>query len=208
MENVHDLMETPKDYDELKNLLQKYFKSLDKSLVAFTELKEVSAQNVTSLSNFCEQLDCCRKAKLESSPLKLFDGHRENLINKITASIQDELDSLHETMKEFKSSCNNLQSRSVNIWNKVSQLDIDNKQVVRASPLIPSINDMLMWVDESTSAFRQECIKSEIMLDRIEMNDLQKIEDVKNHWLNLNVLKIQSILGYVQFFIPSKPSEK
>ncbi|XP_042362812.1 uncharacterized protein C1orf109 homolog [Plectropomus leopardus] len=191
----------------LHQALRKSFQSLENNQKVWTSVLAECSPLMASLGNLAEQLRALSNVQISNTPLRDFPDLEERLRFKLSLAMDTVLGKLNEKMSS-------LQSVKDSISNQVSavfQLYEQNKDsldllaVTERSAVVPSVSDMLEWLQDAERHYRQQFLRRKTLLQTLRADHLSPLESAPKRWKSLESPsaeeRITDTLCKVSFFI-------
>ncbi|KAM3933455.1 AFG2-interacting ribosome maturation factor [Leptodactylus fuscus] len=142
---------------------------------------------VSSLSNLAEQLQSCQKVAFSKTPLSSFTDLQDRLKFKLEEAVALALEKLNEKMCVLQRVRDSV-SHQVGAILYVYEVNADRlnlEATLERTPHIPSIADMLEWLQDTEKYYRNQYLQRKLLLN-VQSNRLSEMKNLNNSWQILN----------------------
>ncbi|XP_057684552.1 AFG2-interacting ribosome maturation factor [Corythoichthys intestinalis] len=190
--------------------LRKSFQNLENNQKTWASVLAECTPLMASLENLAEQSRALSNIQLSDTPLKDFPEVEDLLRFKLSQAMDTVLCKLHQNMASFQSlrdSISNQVSTVVQLYEQ--NLDsLDLATVTERSAVIPSVVDMLEWLQDAERHYRQQFMRRKILLHALSSDNLKILGSATTKWKDLENPRaedqITDALCKVSFFMESK----
>ncbi|XP_077405417.1 AFG2-interacting ribosome maturation factor [Vanacampus margaritifer] len=193
----------------IHQVLRKSFHSLESNQKIWMSVSEDCIPLMVSLENLAEQSRALSNVHIPNTPLKDFPEVEELLRYKLSQAMDTVLCQLHENMASLQSlrdSLTNQVSTVIQLYEQNTE-SLDLATVTEHSGAIPSIVDMLEWLQDAERHYRQQFMRRKTLLHALSSGDLNILGSATKRWKDLDSRnaedQITDTLCKVSFFMES-----
>ncbi|XP_061839143.1 AFG2-interacting ribosome maturation factor [Nerophis lumbriciformis] len=193
----------------LHQVLRRSFRSLESSRQVWASVLAECAPLVSSLENLTEQARALSHVHISDTPLKDIPDLEELLRFKLLQAMDTVLCQLHEKMASLQSvrdAISNHVSTVVQLYEQNAD-SLDLVTVTQRSAVIPSVADMLEWLQDAGRHYQQQFLRRKTLLHMLSTDDLSLLESSTKRWKEMDAPNqedhIQDTLCKVSFFMES-----
>ncbi|KAG5264941.1 hypothetical protein AALO_G00259690 [Alosa alosa] len=164
--------------------LKQCFQTLETNRKAWNLVWTECTPLINSLGNLGEQLIAMDNVQLDVTPLKRFPDLQERLrikllqaVDVVLGKLADKLDELQRLLKTM-----NNQVSTVFQFYEQNTATLDLATCTLRSSTSPSIADMLEWLQDASSYYRQQFLRRKYLLQVLKPDDLSLLQDVPKRW--------------------------
>lgn len=165
---------------------------------------------MVSLGNLAEQSRALSNVQISNTPLRDFPELEERLRFKLLEATDTVLTKLNEKMSSLQSvkdSISNQVSSVLQLYEQNSD-SLDLPTLTERSAIVPSVSDMLGWLQDAERHYRQQFLKRKTLLLTLRGDDLSMLEAAPKRWKSMESPtaedQITDIICKVSFFMESQ----
>ncbi|XP_019738841.1 AFG2-interacting ribosome maturation factor [Hippocampus comes] len=189
--------------------LRRSFHSLENNQKLWKSVLAECIPLMASLENLAEQSRALSNVQISNTPLKDFPEVEELLRFKLSQAMDTVLCKLHENMASLQSlrdSLTNQVSTVVQLYEQNTDT-LDLVTVTERSATIPSVVDMLEWLQDAERHYRQQFVRRKTLLHALSSGNLNFLATATKKWKELDTPgaedQITDTLCKVSFFVES-----
>ncbi|XP_054620505.1 ribosome biogenesis protein C1orf109 homolog [Dunckerocampus dactyliophorus] len=193
----------------LHQALRRGFCSLESNQQLWTSVLADCVPLVSSLENLTEQSRALSNVQISNTPLKDFPDLEELLRFKILQAMDTVLCKLHEKMASLQSvrdAISNQVSTVVQLYEQNAD-SLDLPTVTERSAAIPSVVDMLEWLQDAERHYQRQFLRRKTLLHTLSTDNLSLVESSTKKWKDMDTPSaedhITDTLCKVFFFMES-----
>ncbi|KAM9838861.1 AFG2-interacting ribosome maturation factor [Aulostomus maculatus] len=162
-----------------------------------------------SLGNLAEQLRALSNVQISNTPLRDFPDLEEKLRFKLLHAADTVLGKLNEKMTFLQSVRDAVSNQVAGVIQLYEQNkdSLDLLTVIERSATIPSVADMLEWLQDADRHYRQQFLRRKTLMQTLRGDDLSLLESAPKRWKSLETAgaddHITDALCKVSFFMVS-----
>lgn len=194
----------------LLQALKKCFETLENNHKVWTSALVACIPLVGSLGNLAEQLRALSNVQISNTPLRDFPDLEDRLRFKLIQATDTVLGKLNDRMSSLQSVRDAISNQVSSVLQLYEQ-NTDNlnlSAVTERSAIIPSVADMLEWLQDAERHYRQQYLKRKTLLLTLRADDLSLMESSPKRWKSLDSPsseeQITDALYKVGFFMESQ----
>nr|XP_046274351.1 uncharacterized protein C1orf109 homolog isoform X2 [Scatophagus argus] len=171
----------------LHQALRKGFQSLENIQKVWSSVLAECSPLLGSLGNLAEQSRALSNVQLSDTPLRVFPDLEERLRFKLLQAMDTVLGKLNEKMSSLQS-CRDSISNQVSAVLQLYEHNRDSLDVLTVterSTTIPSLSDMLEWLQDAERHYRQQFLRRKTLLQTLRPDDLSLLESAPTRWKSL-----------------------
>lgn len=163
-----------------------------------------------SLGNLAEQSQALSNVQLANTPLRDFPDLEERLRFKLLQATDTVLLNLNEKMSSLQSVRDAISNQVSAVFQLYEQHtdSLDLLIVTERSASVPSLSDMLEWLQDAERHYRQQFLRRKTLLQTLRADDLSLLESAPKRWKSLESPSaddcITDTLCKVSFFMESQ----
>ncbi|XP_051927610.1 ribosome biogenesis protein C1orf109 homolog [Hippocampus zosterae] len=189
--------------------LRRSFHSLENNQKLWKSVLAECIPLMASLENLAEQSQALSNVQISNTPLKDFPEVEELLRFKLSQAMDTVLCKLHENMASLQSlrdSLTNQVSTVVQLYEQNTDT-LDLVTVTKHSGTVPSVVDMLEWLQDAERHYRQQFVRRKTQLHALSSGNLNILATATKKWKELDTPgaedQISDTLCKVSFFVES-----
>nr|XP_033492198.1 uncharacterized protein C1orf109 homolog [Epinephelus lanceolatus] len=200
-------MSKPAPLLSLHQALRKSFQSLENNQKVWTSVLAECSPLMVSLGNLAEQSRALSNVQISNTPLRDFPDLEERLRFKLSQATDTVLGKLNEKMCSLQSVRDSISNQVSGVFQLYEQNadSLDLLTVTERSATIPSVSDMLEWLQDAERHYRQQFLRRKTLLQTLRPDHLSLLESAPKRWKSLESPStedhITDILCKVSFFI-------
>ncbi|XP_061123152.1 AFG2-interacting ribosome maturation factor [Syngnathus typhle] len=193
----------------IHQVLRKSFHNLENHQKMWTSVLAECIPLMASLENLAEQSRALSNIQISNTPLKDFPEVEELLRFKLLQAMDTLLCKLHENMASLHSLRDSLTNQVLTVVQLYEQNtdSLDLVTVTERSAIIPSVVDMLEWLQDAERHYRRQFIRRKTLLHTLSSGNLDFLGSSTKRWKDLDSPteedRITDTLCKVSFFIGS-----
>uniref|UniRef100_A0A3Q2QR84 AFG2 interacting ribosome maturation factor n=1 Tax=Fundulus heteroclitus TaxID=8078 RepID=A0A3Q2QR84_FUNHE len=193
----------------LQGALRRSFVALHSQRAVWRSVLEECDPLMESLGNLGEQMRALSRVRVSDTPLRVFPELQERLQVQL-------LQAADLLLQRLRSRMSHLQSVRDAISNQVSAVlqlyedaadSLDLAAVTQRCSVIPSLADMLAWLQDAERFYKQQFLQRKTLLQTLRLDDLSQLESVFKRWKILespdSEQEITDALCRLSFFMES-----
>ncbi|XP_077447011.1 AFG2-interacting ribosome maturation factor [Stigmatopora argus] len=190
--------------------LRKSFHDLENNRKTWGGVLAECTPLLASLENLAEQSRALSNIRISDTPLRDFPEVEDLLRFKLSQAMDTVLCKLHQNMASLQSlrdSISNQVSIVVHLYEQ-NQDSLDLATLTERSAIVPSVVDMLEWLQDSERHYRQQFMRRKMLLQTLSSDNLKILGSATKKWKDLETPRaedqITDTLCKVSFFTDSK----
>ncbi|XP_077363457.1 AFG2-interacting ribosome maturation factor [Festucalex cinctus] len=194
----------------IHQVLRKSFRNLESNQKIWRSVLEDCVPLMASLENLAEQSRALSNVHIPNTPLRDFPEVEELLRFKLSQAMDTVLCMLNENMASLQSlrdSLTNQVSTVIQLYEQNTE-SLDLAAVTERSGVIPSVVDMLEWLQDADRHYRQQLMRRKTLLRALSSGDLNLLVSSTKRWKDLDSPsaedQITDTLCRVSFFMESE----
>ncbi|KAJ8334792.1 hypothetical protein SKAU_G00404310 [Synaphobranchus kaupii] len=193
----------------LHQALKRSFHSLEQNQKVWNSVLEECGPLMGSLGNLAEQLLALHGVKIPSTPLARFSDLQDRLRFKLLLAVDTVLEKLAEKMCSLQSvrdAVGNQVTAAFQVYEQHADT-VDLVTCLQRAAAVPSIADMLEWLQDAEGYYRQQYLRRKALLQALKPNDLADLQSTPKRWEALATPEredsVSDTLLRVSFFMDS-----
>ncbi|MEQ2297062.1 hypothetical protein AMECASPLE_030853 [Ameca splendens] len=194
----------------LQGALRRSFMALQNQRAVWRSVLEECDPLMESLGNLGEQMRALSRVRVSDTPLRVFPDLQERLQFQLLQAADLLLQRLMDRMSRMQSirdSISNQVSAVLQLYEDTAD-SLDLAVVTERSSLIPSLADMLEWLQDAERYYRQQFLQRKTLLQTLRLDDLSQVECASKRWKTLessdSEQQITDTLCRLSFFMESQ----
>ncbi|KAJ0003640.1 hypothetical protein NQD34_008738 [Periophthalmus magnuspinnatus] len=194
----------------LHQALRKAFQCIENNQRTWRTVLDECGPLMVSLGNLAEQFVALSKVDLYKTPLKVFPDLEEKLRFKLHHATDTVMGKLHEKLSSLQSVRDSISSQVSSVFQIQEQLSqtLDISVLTERSATVPSVADMMQWLQDADRHYRQQFVKRKSLLLTLRPDDFSQMESAPDRWNSLESPntehRITDMLCKVSFFTESQ----
>nr|XP_057902496.1 ribosome biogenesis protein C1orf109 homolog isoform X2 [Doryrhamphus excisus] len=168
--------------------LKRSFRCVESNQQLWTKVVAECIPLVSSLENLTEQSRALSNVQISNTPLKDFPDVEELLRFKLLQAMDVVLCKLHEKMASLQSvrdAISNQVSTVVHLYEQNAD-GLDLPTVTERSDIIPSVADMLEWLQDAERHYQQQFLRRKTLLRTLSTDNLSLVESSAKRWKDMD----------------------
>ncbi|XP_061737585.1 AFG2-interacting ribosome maturation factor-like [Nerophis ophidion] len=193
----------------LHQVLRRSFRSVASSQEVWRSVLAECGPLLSSLDNLAEQTRALCGLHVSHTPLADIPDLEELLRFKLLQAMDTVLCQLYEKLASLQSvrdTISNQVTTAVQVYEQNAD-SLDLVTVTQRSAVIPSVADMLEWLQDAGRHYQQQFLRRKTLLHTLSTDDLSLLESSTKRWKEMDAPNqedhIQDILCKVSFFMES-----
>ncbi|XP_017294556.1 uncharacterized protein C1orf109 homolog [Kryptolebias marmoratus] len=194
----------------LREALRRSFVTLEKQRSVWRSVLAECSPLMDSLGNLAEQMSALSRVQLSDTPLRVFPELRERLRFKLLQAADSVLENMSCKMtglQAVRDAISNQVSAILQLYEQNSDA-LDLLAVTERSATVPSVADMLEWLQDAERFYRQQFLQRKALLQTLRLDDLPLLESAPRRWKSLESpssdQRIRDTLCKLSFFMESQ----
>lgn len=194
----------------LHQALRKSFQSLENNQRVWRSELAACGPLIESLGNLAEQSRALSNVQLANTPLRDFPDLEDRLRFKLLQATDTVLLKLNEKMSSLQSVRDAISNQVSAVFQLYEQNthSLDLLAVTERSAAVPSLSDMMAWLQDAERHYRQQFLRRKTLLQTLRADDLSLLESAPKRWKSLESPTaedcITDTLCKVSFFVESQ----
>ncbi|MEQ2241504.1 hypothetical protein ILYODFUR_025981 [Ilyodon furcidens] len=194
----------------LQGALRRSFMALQNQQAVWRSVLEECDPLMESLGNLGEQMRALSRVRVSDTPLRVFPDLQERLQFQLLQAADLLLQRLMDRMscmQSIRDSISHQVSAVLQLYEDAAD-SLDLAVVTKRSSLIPSLADMLEWLQDAERYYRQQFLQRKTLLQTLRLDDLSQVESASKRWKTLespdSEQQISDTLCRLSFFMESQ----
>ncbi|KAF7211514.1 AFG2-interacting ribosome maturation factor [Nothobranchius furzeri] len=171
--------------EPLQEALRRSFVSLEKQREVWRSVLEECSPLMEALGNLAEQMSALTRVQLLDTPLRVFPQLEELLRVKLLQAADTVLQRLGENMCRLQSIRDSISSQASALLQQYQQSSVDLTMLTERSATVPSLADMLQWIQDAERFYRQQFLQRKALLQTLRPDQLLLLESAPKRWKSL-----------------------
>uniref|UniRef100_A0A1A8QB86 Chromosome 1 open reading frame 109 n=1 Tax=Nothobranchius rachovii TaxID=451742 RepID=A0A1A8QB86_9TELE len=171
--------------EPLQEALRRSFVSLEKQREVWRSVLEECSPLMEALGNLAEQMSALTRVQLLDTPLPVFPQLEELLRVKLLQAADTVLQRLGENMCRLQSIRDSISNQTSALLQQYQQSSVDLTMLTERSATVPSLADMLQWIQDAERFYRQQFLQRKALLQTLRPDQLLLLESAPKRWKSL-----------------------
>uniref|UniRef100_A0A3Q3WJC1 Uncharacterized protein n=1 Tax=Mola mola TaxID=94237 RepID=A0A3Q3WJC1_MOLML len=168
----------------LHQALRRSFQSVEMNQKVWSGVLADCSPLMESLGNLAEQSRALSNVQLSNTPLRVFPDLKDRLRFKLLRATDTVLGQLNDKMCSLQSVRESISNQVAAVFQLYEQHrdSLDLPAVTECSATVPSLSDMLEWLQDAERHYRQQ---RKTLLQTLRADDLSLLESAPKRWKSL-----------------------
>uniref|UniRef100_A0A1A7W9Z8 Chromosome 1 open reading frame 109 n=1 Tax=Iconisemion striatum TaxID=60296 RepID=A0A1A7W9Z8_9TELE len=171
--------------EPLQEALRRSFVSLESQREVWKSVLGECSPLIESLGNLAEQMSALTRVQLPDTPLRVFPQLDELLRVKLLQAADTVLQRLGEKMFRLQSIRDSISNQVSAVLQQYHQSSVDLPVLTESSATVPSLADMLQWLQDAERFYRHQFLQRKALLQTLRPENLPLLESVPKMWKSL-----------------------